>query len=463
MHLDVDFISKVLVSAQIHNGAFPQDSLFSVDTRTLQKGDVFVALKGERVDGHDFIEQALEKDVSGLILANDRKNELLKKFGSRLLEKHLLFVDDTLQALVDLAKNWRAQFTYPVVAITGSVGKTTTKEMVRNILKLTDKNYLVSFGNQNTLVGISLNILKMRPFHHVAIFEVGIGKRGVMTHLADLLRPTFSVITKIGYSHMEGLGDLSSVAHEKREVFSRFSDSDIGVINGDQQELSHISYSHPVVRFGYKTTNQIQARKVVIDHNVTTFIAKIYDKKYPVALQGCHQARITNALAAITVGYLLQIPNELLIQGVEMPIVVNGRFQVIEHSSGSVLINDGYNANPDSVKAALLAFEAYQTDKQKIVVFGDMLELGIDSQFWHRQIGRFLSKITNLHHVVLIGSLVEATQKTLPLGVKSTLFATSQEAFDFLKNMLLEKNKVFLFKGSNSVKLSGLVEQLRDL
>lgn len=463
MHFDVNFISKVLRGAHIHNGAFPQDSLFSVDTRTIQKGDVFVALKGEQVDGHDFIEQALEKEVSGLILANDKKNELLKKFGLRLLEKHLLFVDDTLEALINLAKNWRAQFTYPVVAITGSVGKTTTKEMVRNILKLTDKNYLVSFGNQNTLVGVSLNILKMRSYHQVAIFEVGIGKRGAMTQLADLLRPTFSVITKVGYSHMEGLGDLLSVAHEKREIFSKLSGGDIGVINGDQRELSDISYFHPIVRFGYKTTNQIQARKVVVAHNVTTFIAKIYDKKYPVVLQGCHQARIVNALAAITVGYLLQIPNELLIKGVEQPIMVNGRFQLVEHSSGSIIINDSYNANPDSVKAALLAFEKYETDKQKVVVLGDMLELGVDTLFWHRQIGRFLSKICDLHQIVLVGTFVQATQKTLPFGAKSVLFATAQEALDFLKNMLLEKNKVFLFKSSNAVKLSDLVEKLRDL
>lgn len=463
MQLDVDFISRVLGDVYIHNGSFPQDSLFSVDTRTIQKGDVFVALKGERVDGHDFVEEALQKEVSGFILAHDKKDDLLKKFGSRLSEKHLLFVDDTLQALMSLAKNWRAQFTYPVVAITGSVGKTTTKEMVRNILKLTDKKFLVSFGNQNTLVGVSLNILKMRPHHQVAIFEVGIGKRGAMTQLADVLRPTFSVITKIGYGHMEGLGDLSSVAHEKREIFSRFSDRDIGVIHGDQDELSDVSYAHPVIRFGYKTTNQIQARKVAIAHNVTTFIAKIYDEKYPVVLQGCHQARIENALAALSVGYLLQIPNDILVKGIEMPVVVNGRFQIIPHHSGSVLIHDGYNANPDSVKASLLAFEAYESDKQKVVVLGDMLELGIDTLFWHRQIGRFLAKVGDVYHVVLIGKHVEAIQKTLPLGMRSTLFATAPEAFDFLKNMLLEKNRVFLFKGSHSVKLSGLVEKLQDL
>lgn len=463
MQLDVDFISRALGNACVHNGVFPQDALFGVDTRTIQKGDVFVALQGERVDGHDFIEQALQKEVSGLIIAKHKKDELFKKFGTRLSQKHLLVVDDTLQALVDLASNWRSQFTYPVVAITGSVGKTTTKEMLKNILKLTNKKFLVSSGNQNTLVGISLNILKMRIDHQVAVFEVGIGKRGAMKKLAELLRPTYAVITKVGYGHMEGLGDISSVAHEKREIFSCFSDRNIGVINGDQKELIDVSYVHPVLRFGYKTTNQIQARKIDIAHNVTTFIAKIYDRKYSVILQGCHEARIMNALAAISIGYLLQIPDELLVKGVEQPLMLNGRFQILPHHSGSILINDGYNANPDSMKAALLAFHAYETEREKIVVLGDMLELGVDTVFWHRQLGKFLAKISNIGHVILVGQHVQAMQKTLPLGLKSTLFNSADDAFDFLKDMLLEKNKIFLFKGSFSVKLSNLVEKLHDL
>lgn len=463
MQLNVDFILKVLENVSMHNGPFPQDSIFSVDTRTLQKGDVFVALQGEHVDGHDFIEEALAKDVSGLIISVRKKGELFEKFGKQLTSKHLLVVQDPLEALLLLAKNWRSQFSYPVIAITGSVGKTTTKEMVRNILKLTDKKFIVSFGNQNTLVGVALNILKMRVDHDVAVFEVGIGKRGAMKKIAELLCPTYAVITKVGYGHMEGLGDISSVAHEKRDVFSCFSDRSIGVINGDQEELSDVSYIHPVIRFGYKTTNQIQARKIVVAQNLTTFVAKIYDKKYPVVLQGCHEARISNALAAISVGKLLQIPHEVIIRGIEQPVVIVGRFQIIPSSSGSVLIHDGYNANPDSTKAALLALQAYQTDKQKIVVLGDMLELGINSIFWHRQIGRFFSKVTGVQHVVLIGDQVVASQKTLPLGMKSTLFSKASDALELLKNMLLEKNKVILFKGSNSIKLSSLVEQLRDL
>ena len=463
MQLDVDFISKVLGSVHMQNSPFPQESSFSIDTRTIQKGDVFIALQGERVDGHDFVEEALAKGASGFMLSTAKKNILLQTFGKQLSDKHLLFVDDTLQALVGLAKNWRSQFTYPVVAITGSVGKTTTKEMVKNILQASGKDYLVSSGNQNTLVGVSLNILKMRPHHQYAIFELGIGKRGAMNELVSLLRPTYAAITKIGHSHMEGLGDVSSIAYEKRQIFSCFKDSDIGLINGDQPELSNIAYAHPVIRFGFKTTNQIQARKIVISHNTITFTAKIYNQKYSVVMPGCHEGRVLNALAAITIGYILKIPNDVLIKGVSQPVIVNGRFQVLPHASGSILINDAYNSNPDSAKASLLAFHAYETDKQKIIVFGDMLELGDDTSFWHRQLGRFVAKVKNVSHIILIGNHVHDIQKTLPLGVKSTLFSSIDEAYELLKNMLLEKNKVFLFKGSNSVGISKLVEQLQSL
>ncbi len=463
MQLDVDFISKVLGNAQMQNGPFPQESSFSVDTRSLQKGDVFVALQGGQVDGHDFILEALKKGASGFILSNVKKTELLQKFGQELSQKHLLFVDDTLQALIDLAKNWRSQFTYPVIGVTGSVGKTTTKEMIRNILKLTDMDYVVSFGNQNSLIGVSLNILKMRAHHQVAVFEVGISTRGSMQQLAELLRPTYAVIVKVGHGHMEGLGDLSSVAQEKRSIFSCFADRDIGVINGDQAELSKISYPHPVIRFGLKTTNQVQARKIVVANNNTTFVAKIYNEKYSVILPTCNQARVLNALAAITVGYILKIPNEILIKGVEQPVLVQGRFQIISHPSGTVLINDAYNSNPDSAKASLLALNSYETDKSKVVVLGDMLELGVDSAFWHRQLGRFLNKVSNLHHVILIGSHVQSTQQALPLNIKSTLFATYQDAHSLLKTMILEENRVFLFKGSNSMGLCNLVDSVRDI
>ena len=462
MHIDAQFVAKVLPHISVHE-TFPVDANFTIDSRVVQKGDVFVAIRGARVDGHDFIEQALAKGAQGIIANIDRQKDLMQKYGMEFENKAIVFVPDSTQALIDIAHAWRMQFFYPVVAITGSVGKTTTKEMVRNILKQTDWKFIVSAGNQNTLIGVSLNILKMRKDHHAAVFELGIAEKGSMKKLVQLLRPNFAAITYVGHSHMQGLGDVTQVAREKREIFGMLSNTDIGIINGDQPELSEVSYAHPIIRFGKKTTNQIQARKIVIQNNSISFIAKIYQKKYAVMLPTVNFARVSNALCAIAVGKLLQIPDELLIQGISQPVVVDGRFQILPHASGSIIIHDAYNANPESMKACMIAFDAYQTPLKKVLVLGDMMELGAQSNFWHRQLGRMTRKITNLDSIVLIGKHVEWTKKTIPFGVKSMKFDTIEDAFDTVKSMLLQKDKVLLFKASNSLRFSELVKKLQEV
>ena len=374
-----------------------------------------------------------------------------------------MFVNDTLQALVDLAYAWRSQFNFPVVAITGSVGKTTTKEMVRNILAQTSMNYLASCGNQNTLIGVSLNILKMRATHDVAVFELGIAETGGMKKLAQLLRPTHAAITFVGHGHLQGLGDVADVAAQKRDVFCMLKASGIGIINGDQPELSQISYQHQVIRFGKKRINQIQASKIKVVKNCVSFIAKIYEKKYLVTLPTCNIARVNNALCAMAIGKVLQISDELLIAGVQQSMHVPGRFQILPHAFGCVLIHDAYNANPDSMQASLQAFQAYQTDLKKVLVLGDMMELGEKSDFWHQKLGIMVKKVSDLHSVILIGKQVALTKKTLPADIQSCHFTTIEDAFEQLKCMLLSADKVFLFKASNSLRFSALVKRLQEI
>ena len=178
MRFDEHFLNGALADAIILDNHFPEQACFSVDTRTLQAGDIFVALNGLTTDGHSFIEDALKKGAAGVILALD-KQIILKSIDTSLLAKKLIIlVPDTLYALIRLAMAWRDQFTYPVIGITGSVGKTSTKEMLANICKASGMDYLVSRGNENTKIGLSLNMLRMRKNHRVAIFEVGINKRG---------------------------------------------------------------------------------------------------------------------------------------------------------------------------------------------------------------------------------------------------------------------------------------------
>ncbi|RTL07063.1 UDP-N-acetylmuramoyl-tripeptide--D-alanyl-D-alanine ligase [Candidatus Dependentiae bacterium] len=459
MQFDRQFLTKTLSNVSIEQDYFPEDILFSIDTRTLNAEDIFIAMVGHKNDGHDFLKDAFLKGASGCII-NRSKLSLLKKIDKNLLhEKLVVLVDDTHEALLMLASAWRKQFSCPVIGITGSVGKTSTKECLSYVLDQYGMHHIASIDNQNTLIGSALNMLRLREHHKVAIFEMGISNRGEMALIADLVRPTIGVITNIGHQHMDGLGSLHDIAIEKRDIFKYFAEDNIGIINGDQAILSDVSYLHPIIKFGSKMSNQIQARKTRISGEQIHFILKIYGKKYPVIIKKPHVGIINQVLAVSAVGYLLQIPDEVMVKAIQEPMVVAGRFQPFSCKfNGATLIDDCYNANPESVKAALLALQQMESTQQKIVVLGDMLGLGINSPFWHRQIGRFLRKVPSVKKVILVGKLVEWVQKTAPFGCEVVVVADWQSAVAVLEQDI--KNKpVILVKGSRAIGLDNLVKQ----
>lgn len=460
IRFDERFVQTAVPDVSIVSNSFPEQVRFSIDTRTLQEGDIFIAISGAKVDGHDYIEQAFKKGAAGIIIAAHKKDLLSSLDTKKISNKLVLIVHDTVQALIQSAILWRAQFDIPVIAITGSVGKTSTKEMLSNILALNGNKFLASQGNQNTRIGVSLNILRMKPEHQMAIFELGINKRGEMAELSRILRPTTSLITSIGHCHMEGLGSLGDIALEKRDVFKFFTEKNIGIVNGDQPILAAVSYAHPVLKFGTKTTNQIQARKIRLSSTNVTFVMKIYKQKYQVTLSKPHAGAVFNALASTAIAQLLGVGQETIVKGIQIPLTISGRFEPrpLKSHKGTI-INDSYNANPESMKAALLAFQNIQTDAQKIAVLGDMLELGISAPFWHRQLGRFLRKVPSLRHVILVGDMVKWTKKTAPVNLTIEVVPSWNAAIDSLKNKLSEES-VVLVKGSHGVGLSNIVEAL---
>ncbi len=457
MRFDEHFVVRALSGVSILCKQFPRDPQFSVDSRTLEPGDIFIALSGEHCDGHDFVAEAFHKGAAGCIVAADKQAVLNKIANDELKNKLVLVVPNTLDALIQLASAWRAQFDYPVIAITGSVGKTSTKELAAKILAQHGSNYIVSRENENTKIGLSLNLLRMRKEHEVGVFEVGTSKRGEMAVLARIAKPTTAIITNIGHQHMDGLGSLQDIALEKRDIFKYFTEESIGIINGDQPILSQVSYQHPVVKFGSKTTNQIQARKIRVSGSHISFVLKIYKDKYPVVLQQSHVGIVFNVLAATTMAYLLDIPAETIVKAIQAPFSIPGRFEERRITvGGGTLINDCYNASPESMKAALLAFQEVDIKGNKIAVIGDMLGLGINSPFWHRQIGRFLRKVPSVKQVILVGNLVEWVKKTAPVGLPIDVVSTWQEASEKLKGTL-NQDSVVLVKGSYETGLRNLV------
>lgn len=459
MRFDQHFLKGVLPDAAVPHSTYPDDISFAVDSRAVKQGDIFVALAGAKVDGHDYLNNALSQGASGFLMA-EAKKDLLQKLDQKVLQKKLvILVADPLHAFIKLACAWRDQFKYQVVGITGSVGKTSTKETLKAILTLNGTPFVASLSNQNTRVGIAMNIFQMRSHHKVAIFEMGISKRGEMAELAKIARPTTAIITNIGHAHMEGLGSLADIAAEKRAIFNYFTESSIGIINGDQTLLSSVGYAHPVIKFGYKTVNQVQARKIQAGSDAITFVLKLYREKYTITLPHPHEGAVMNCLAAGAVAYLLNIPNEVIVKGIQQPIKVAGRFEekALAGNKGQ-MIHDCYNANPESMKAALLAFQKMQTKAQKIAILGDMLELGVNAPFWHRQLGRFLRKVPSLKHVILVGDMVKWTYKTVPVGITVDLVPTWKEAVDKLESQLAQES-VVLIKGSRGMALDNLVQK----
>lgn len=460
MHFDINFVKNALPKAELLYDLFPTQMNFSIDSRTISKGDIFVAIVGSKYDSHDFVNDVIEKGAAGLIISN--RDCLAKVDKKKLNDKLVLLVDNTIVALGKLAAVWRSQFNYPVIGITGSVGKTSTKQIIENMLNLHGLNSLITTGNQNSLIGLPLNVLRMRKEHQVAIFELGVNKRGEMASLVEIAKPTIALITSVGHSHMEGLGSIVDVATEKREIFKFFKEDNIGIINGDQAPLAQIGYHHPVIKFGSKITNQIQARKIRIVGSQINFVLKIYKKKYNITLNSNHLGAIFNSMAAISVGCLLNISDEKMIKAIQLPIEVKGRFEQKELIIGEgKLIDDCYNASPESMKAALLAFEKIETNSKKIAVLGDMLELGSDSSFWHRQIGRFLRKVPSLSHLILVGDLVKWTKMTIPVGLSVEMLSNWQEASKSLKNLVMNSECLVLVKGSTRGYTAGLANLVK--
>lgn len=467
MQFNKDFFKLAVPQVEFLGQDMPENFSISIDSLSTKSGDIFIILDKDNKDEHELISEVINKNISGIII-NQNTKDLLNKIDSKKLSNlFIALVPDTKQAIISLAKKWRELFKGQVIGITGSVGKTSTKQILSNILELAKIPFIASetfqsFSNQNPEIIASFNILKIKPHHQVALIEMGITKRGQMGLMADIVMPTSACITSIGHSHMDTLGSILDIANEKKDIFKNFKESNIGIINGDQPILANISYKHLIIKFGTKTTNQIQARKIQINNLNTSFIIKIYKDRYNINLDTNHPGRITNVLAATSIAQVLEVPSAIIAKAIQMPIKINSIFEQTKiKSQKGILIDDCHNASPESMKAALLAFEKFESKGQKIAILGDMTELGVNSSFWHRQLGRFLRKTPSLNHVILVGDLVESTKNTVPLGLSFEYVKNWKEAVNQIKKRL-DKEAVILVKGSKSVGLNNLVQELKE-
>lgn len=429
----------------------------STDTRTIQSGDLFVPIRGEQFDGHAFINQAFEKGAAATLAELD----VPAAKGRRVIR-----VTDTLKALGDLASHIRHRQNLKVVAITGSNGKTTTKEMIRTIL---GRKYdvLATEGNFNNLVGLPLTLFRLRPEHEVAVLEMGMNRPGEIARLTEIADPDLGIITNVAPAHLEGLGSVDGVALAKGELFRGLGPDAVGAVNMDDplvmREARHLGGRS--ISYGFDRRADVSARNLGRSSlNGTRFDLVFPQGRVPVkfALLGKHNAR--NALAAAAVCWSMGLSPARIASALDGFRPFPGRLELKKIKRSIYLLNDTYNANPGSTIAALEVLSDIRGKGRAVAVLGDMLELGDHSQSEHRRVGRFAA---DLGVDVLVGvgremeALVKAARKSSPSPATTKWFKDTASAADWLQTELRAHDRV-LVKGSRGMRMENVSNALAN-
>jgi UDP-N-acetylmuramoyl-tripeptide--D-alanyl-D-alanine ligase len=354
----------------------------TTDTRGLAPGDLFVALRGERFDGHDFVQQALASGAAAALVAQDR---------AAALPGNLIAVDDPLPALGALATFWRNRFAIPVAAVTGSNGKTTTKEMIAAIFRAGVGAEAVSAtpGNFNNAIGLPLALLALRPTHRLAVFEIGMNHRGETRELAAIAQPTIAVITNAQREHQEFMRSVDEVAAEHADVIRALRIPGTAVLNADDPRVATWRVAanergSAVLTFGLDRPADISAHYAAHpEGSALGLVAPAGNAHVLLRVAGRHMA--SNALAATAAAHAAGLPLTAIVSGLEAFRPVRGRLVDLLTAAGVAVIDDSYNANPDSVRAAIDVLAARAPPRW--LVLGDMGEVGDDGAAFHREIG----------------------------------------------------------------------------
>ena len=435
----------------------------SIDTRTLVENQLFVAIAGENVDGHDYIKDAIKKKCGGVVVSEAFANRKDVKLSDRI---PVVTVPDTHQALLRLATSYHDMVKAKYLAVTGSNGKTTTKELIYAMIKTKEKQVYRSQGNFNNLYGLPLSLFTMPAKTKYAVFEMGISVPGEMTRLAEILSPDLAIITNVGPTHLETLGTVENVAKEKFSLIEAMNPGAPVLLNGDDRQLMAEAERHNrrYVTFGLDDGNDIKAARIGITEDGYPVVS-IDGKGVTLKLFGNHQ--IYNMLAAYaackTLGY--EITDDDMNALTYSLAPYRGE---IERIDGMTLIADCYNANPVSMSSGLSSFRRYldsfeQAERRSVIVVGDMLELGDEEKTYHRKVGQLLA-VLGFDFIVAVGPRSKDIQRTaIQTGfnkAKTQHFDTAEQAGEFLADYVRRGDIIYL-KASRGIALEKIITLLK--
>ena len=434
----------------------------SNDSRRIAPGELFVPLSGSNCDGHFFIADAFSRGADASFI--QRQHPLGAGLRERFAEKVLIEVADPLHALGDLAHYWRQKFSIPVVAITGSNGKTTTKEMTWQIVSQ-KLSALKNPGNWNNLIGLPLSLLQLGQQHQVAILEMGMSARGEIQRLAEIAAPDIGVITNIGPAHLEQLITIENIMAAKGELFAALRPEGIAVVNQDDERVVSLAQTTRarVLTYGLRAGDVRGIVSPTRSGEATLFDLAIQGKEITITLPLPGGMFLSNALAAAAVGHALQLPLEDVKRGLEQFQAMPGRMERIS-MGGATIINDAYNANPVSMEGSLRVLSSVQNGTRKIAVLGDMLELGEQTAAYHRQAGYCAAQL-GIDYLFLYGSFAAAVAEGARAGAideRHILIFATKEALAEQLEQTMKHGDWILVKGSRAMGMEQVITLLRS-
>ena len=419
----------------------------SIDSRTINPLELFFAIEGEQFDGHDFVKEAKAKGAQAAVVSRHVDVDIPQ-----------LIVKDTTEALGLLAADCRDKIRIPLIAVTGSVGKTTTKNLITSILQAAfGKDKVLSTpGGHNNHWGLPLALMRLLPTHRVAVVEMGMNHFSELTYLSRIAKPDVAVITNVAPCHLQGVGDIQGVARAKAEIFSGLSLQGSAILCKDQtffdfwqQQLK----GQRVISFGCSLESDVWAViKTIMPVTAFTLHTPMGDTEISLQLIGAHNVK--NALAAAAAALVLDIDLSVIKEGLEAVVAIPGRLRMVTLGNGATLFDDAYNANPLSVSAAIDTLQL--AVGKKILVLGDMKELGVEAARFHQEIGHY-AKTHGIDYLLTVGELTRDT--CTAFGEHAMHFATNSALQQALMP-LLKPGVSVLIKGSLSMRMQDIVAHL---
>ena len=460
-YLTVKEILKVTNGELIKGNPEIECKTFSKDTRTIQKGDTYIAIKGEKFNGNQFIKQAFEKGAQCAIISELPDEKEIKQYKNKTIIK----VKDTLQALYEIAKQKRKYYQIPVIAITGSVGKTSTKDLVASVISQKYKT-LKTIGNNNNNIGLPFTILKLQD-EEAIVLEMGMNHFGEISLLSDIAKPNICIITNIGTSHIGNLGSRENILKAKLEILEKAQNPTI-IINKDndllQQWYEKNKKDKKIITYGIKEKSDKTAQNIKLKEKESQFECEIKQEKTKITVPIGGEHFILNSLCAICVGEALNIEAKQIKKGIEQFKLTEKRMDITQLENGIKIINDAYNASLESMQASLQYLAGYKNNR-KIAVLGDMLELGKYSQELHEKVGKSVAE----NKIDLLFSTGEKSKDIVKKAKQSGMqeskifyYEKKEKMVEQLKKQL-QPGDVILLKASNGMKFFEIEEELKKV